>query len=94
MACSRPETAKPGALRHQFTNPMSQDEHTLVTNFNPSLKSYVSHLLPKISWKVIREHDKNIYTKELTAAYSKSFQKNVKCFHFPKPLSAVFLLDK
>lgn len=26
MACSRPETAKPGALRHQFTNPMAQDE--------------------------------------------------------------------
>lgn len=89
MACSRPETAKPGALRHQFTNPMSPDEHTLVTNFNMSLKSYASHPLPKISWKVIRKHDKSIYKKELIAAYSKSFQKNVKCLncgriHYPK----------
>lgn len=63
MACSRPETAKPGALLHQFTNPMSQDEHTLVTNFNTSLKSYASHPLPKDQLESHQKHDKNIHKK-------------------------------
>lgn len=81
MACSRPETAKPGALPHQFTNPMSQDEHTLVTKFNRPLRSYASHPLPKISWRVIMSMKRTLIKTELKAAYIKNVQKNIRCLN-------------